>query len=97
MTEPGDIIETGGKVPLRFVVLAEGLDFHDSNRDMALYCSARDDSIVVKESRFMELNDATVMEMSKQQIESEVNHKTAQVADEARQAYLNGIDNAEVL
>lgn len=97
MIEPGTIVETEGKVPLRFVVLASGLDFHDTDRDMALYCSARDDSIVVKEERFMKLNGGTAIKMTKQQIEEEVNHKTAQIADEAHRAYISGTGDAEVL
>lgn len=97
MIEPGNIIETDGIVPLRFVVLATGLDFHDTDRDMALYCSARHESIIVNESDFMELEGGTVIEMTKQQIKEQINPKTAEVADDARVAYLDGTGGAEVM
>ena len=97
MVEPGNIIETSGMVPLRFVVMETDLNFMGSQEDLALFCTARQETIFVVEDEFMELEDATVMEMTKGQIEEELDYETAEVADHARQMYLNGTGDAEVL
>ena len=97
MVEPGNIIETSGMVPLRFVVMETDLSYTAGREDLALFCTARQDTIFVVEDEFIELEDATVMEMTKGQIKEELDYETAKVADFARQAYLNGTGDAEVL
>lgn len=97
MAEPGNIIKTDGMVPLRFVVLAEGLELDDTDCDMSLYCTARDGQFLVKEERFMELENATIIQMTKQQIQEQINHEAAKIATAARRHYLDDGDGAEVL
>ena len=97
MVEPGNIIETSGMVPLRFVVMETDLNFMGSQEDLALFCTARQETIFVVEDEFMELEDATVMEMTKWQIKEELDYETAEIADHARQTYLNGTGYGEVL
>ena len=97
MVEPGNIIETGGMVPLRFVVMETDLSYTVGPEDLALFCTARQDTIFVEKDEFIELEDATVMEMTKGQIKEELDYETAEIADFARQEYLNGTGDAEVL
>ena len=97
MVEPGNIIETSGMVPLRFVVMETDLEFTNDREDLALFCTARQDTIFVNEDEFMEFENATVMEMTKGQIKEELDYETAEIADHARQAYLNATGDAEVL
>jgi len=96
MVEPGNIIETSGRVPLRFVVMDIDLPVAGPE-DMALFCTARQETIFVVEDEFMELEDASVMAMTKGQIREEMDYETAEIADMAREVYLNGTGDAEVL
>ena len=97
MVEPGNIIETSGMVPLRFVVMETDLSYTAGREDLTLFCTARQDMIFVKEDEFIELEDATVMEMTKGQIKEELDYETAEVADHARQTYLNGTGYGEMI
>lgn len=78
---PGEILVTEDDIPLRFVVMG----FHAER--MYLYCSARDIIIDVNQEEFFETEDVTVKKMTVQKIRECINHKTAEYAKDAVNAY----------
>lgn len=80
--EPGRILKTEGKVPLRFLVIAH----HDDQ--MFLYCSARDKMLSLNYEEFMEVENPSVIKMTIQQMEERINHETARVAGSISSATL---------
>lgn len=83
--EPGMVIKTGGKVPLRFIAMAR------HRGGWYVYCTARMESRFIEDmDDFISLEDANYFPMTKQEIESEIGPYAASVAEGARKSYLRG-------